>query len=111
VVENNTGKLVVVVTENRFSTSLSSDSNEVDYDKDIVKKCKDTRTAFAAAGWSSDQVIFRLAAHRYLSRFQDETIKKLPPNAIICGPEQLLRSYSSTLGAFFASMSDVNQTK
>ena len=61
--EKTTNKLVVVVTENKFSTSILSSSNKVEeVHEDNIQKYNKTIKSFQAAGWDSNQIIFRLTS-------------------------------------------------
>jgi hypothetical protein len=108
---NETGKLLIVASENKFSLSLSSASNKVKLEGDIQKKYSDTLGYFQKAGWPSDQIIFRLSAHRYLSEFSKSTLGGLPPNVMIYGPEELINSYTPSIHAIFSAMIHAENTK
>ena len=102
------GVLIAILNENKFSRSLDSTSNKINFAKDIVKKCKDAKAAFVSAGWPEEQIVFRLAAHRSFPEFRQSTLTTLPSNCIIYGPEELIQLFPATVKVFFDSMKDID---
>jgi hypothetical protein len=80
-----TGELVVVVTENKFSDDPEKGSSSVSLQADVIDNFTKTRKMFTDKGWRVDQLVFRLASHRYSPEFHDKSKSKVFGNLFICG--------------------------
>jgi hypothetical protein len=51
----------------------------------VVKKFAQAQKKFLEKGWRAEQLVFRLASHRYSSEFHDKSKSKVCGNVFICG--------------------------
>jgi hypothetical protein len=103
--------LVVVVTENKFSTDAGG-TNSINAAEDIVKKRQNAVKTFEKAGWSAGQIVFRLAAHRRVPAFTKNAFSTLQNLEImIYGPSDIYESFSPTVRLLVRHLVDIDAEK
>lgn len=110
IMRSSCGHYIVVATENKFSAEICV-TNPVKPGEDIVGKHEETIEAFKRAGWKDEQIVFRLAARRYISKFQVKTLETFKLNCVVSGPTDLLVGSSPSLQSIVESMLWVDKMK
>jgi hypothetical protein len=111
VLRSNSNKLYVVATENKYRSCISSTSNKVEYEDDVLFKYHKAVQELGKAGWNQDQIVFRLAAYRYCPKFPQSTLSKVPCNVMVSGPKDVEESMSMSMNGIFCTMREVNSMK